>query len=432
MKELYKNSATPPGVVYCNYRTSKSNLPDPQSLPTLIKADAMKAIIGNEENPLWRVEAIDFPIKGTGGWYTEEFFESFLDRMKTHPFGGNKLGHSYPEKNDFYTVGGKIEKSGSDGSGTVYFKIIIPSMGYETTNSGFIRDVLAGNVHFSLVTQPEYEERENKKTGEKDRYFTKSIGYERNDAVPYECGAMKQQVNSKDYDYEQARSLIEKGQIDYKTKSESDEIILNGQVTYSALRRLAANAGSRTPEIAELVSLADKQRNRSKTMDREEALKLLAGLFMNGLITMKEIADSIGPKAAAFLRNEKDEEDGKLANSVRDLLGEKPVEELEKLINTKTENEKFLVQNAVRAQVGPEKIKNAKGEEVSNAAHEYAMKMCNGKSGKELRNALEDLKSDNIMQRLLGEQADHSSELNRIENGGSDKSKAVENSAMEV
>jgi hypothetical protein len=358
--------------------------------------------------------------------------------MKTHPFGGNKLGHSYPEKNDFYTVGGKIEKSGGE-SGTVFFKIVIPSMGYETTNYGFIRDVLAGNVHFSLVTQPEYETKKNDKTGEIEKYFIKSIGYERNDAVPFECGAMQQQVNSKNYDYEQARSLIENGQVDYKFKSEGDELIHNGQVTYSVLRHLSRNSNSRTPELAELLSLADKQRNRrikmsdeDKVVTKDEALKTLRGLYANGLIHMSDIVEGIGSTAPAFLRNEKDDANAVLADSIRGRLGDKPIDELDKLLNTKAENERFLVQNAVRSQVGPEKLKNAKGEDTANPAYEYAMKMCNGKAGQELKNALESLKSDSIMLRLLGDQADHATEFNRLEGGGSAQSNAGTLAVMEV
>ena len=440
MKNIYRNSSPPSGAVFLNFKTSKDRMPDAQDVPTLVKADVMAALLKNEENPRYFVEAVDYPVKATGGIYTERFFESFLDRMKVHPFGGNKLlNHPFPERNDFYTVGGKIEKSGSGESGTVYFKIFVPSMGYETTNSGFIRDLEAKNVHFSLCTQPEFELKQNEKTKEMERHFIKSIGMERNDAVPYEGGAMAQQVNSKDYDYEQARSLIEHGQIDYKSKSDGDSIIQNGQVTYSALRRLAAGTDSRTPELAELVSLADKQRNRRKTMDdenkvitKDEAIKALAGLFMNGLVTVEDIAKGIGPKATVFLRNEQDEADKALANSVRKLLGDKPLEELDRLVNTKAENERFLVQNAVRAQVGPEKLKNAKGEETGNPAYEYAMKMCNGKAGTELKNALEGLKTDNIMLRLLGEQADHGSEFNRIEDGGSVKNSAGAAAALEV
>ena len=174
--------------------------------------------------------------------------------------------------------------------------------------------------------------------------------------------------------------------------------------------------------------------DEDKVITKEDAIKALKGLFLNGLVRMDEIANGIDQKAVAFLRNKQDEENEALANSVREKLGEKPLDELDKLINTRAENEKFLVQNAVRAQVGSEKIKNAKGEEVSNAAYEYAMKMCNGKTGRDLSNALEGLKTDNIMQRLLGEQADHTSEFNHLENGGSDKAGILSNAStpMEV
>jgi hypothetical protein len=352
--------------------------------------------------------------------------------MKAHPFGGNKLSHSWPERNDFYTIGGKIEKNGSGESGTVYFKIFVPSMGYETTNSGFIRDVEAKNVHFSLVTRPEYELKMTEKTKVMERYFIKSVGDERNDAVPFEGGAMAQTVNSRDYDTEQVRSLIEHGQVDYKSKPTGDEIIQNGQVTYSALRRIAASADSRTPELIELVSLADKQRNRrmnmgdeDKVVTKEDAIRTLSGLFTNGLVSMQDIANGIGPKAAVFLRNEQDEANAALANSLRERLGDKPLDELEKLINTRAQNETFLVQNSVRAQVGPEKIKNAKGEEVDNPAYHYALKVCNGKSGRDLQGALDALKTDIVMQNLLASQADQNSEFNRLEEDGG----TVKNSA---
>ena len=426
MKATFKNSAPPPGVLFCNLRTAKAQMPAAQDIPTLVKDEVMTALLKNEESPRYFVQAIDYPAEGSGGVYTERFFESFLDRMKTHPFGGNKLGHAWPERNDFYTIGGKTEKNGSGESGTVYLKIFVPSMGYETTNSGFIRDLEARNVHFSLVTRPEFEMKQNKKTKDMERHFIKSIGNERNDAVPFEGGAMDQQVNSKSYDYEQAKSLIENGKVDYNLKAEGDEIIKNGQVTYSALRRLAASADSRTPELAELVSLADKKRNhrRSKVGDediivtKEKALAVLAGLYGNGLVSMAQIAAGIGNNAAIFLRNEEDKANAELVNSIRQRLGEKPVDELDLLLNTRKENERFLMQNAVRAQVGAEKIKNAKGEEVDNRAYEYAMKMCNGKVGRELTLTLEALKIDAIMHDLLAAQADHCSEFNRIEGGG--------------
>jgi hypothetical protein len=47
------------------------------------------------------------------------------------------------------------------------------------------------------------------------------------------------------------------------------------------------------------------------------------------------------------------------------------------------------------------------------------MKVCNGKTGNDLKAALETLKNDSVMQTLLAAQADHASEFNRVESGGS-------------
>ncbi|MDR1174687.1 MAG: hypothetical protein LBK83_04370, partial [Treponema sp.] len=120
-KIYFRNSEPPKGLVFCNLNSTKRELPAAVDIPTLVREETIKALLKNEENPHYLVEAIDFPVKGSGGIYTKQFFTSFLDRMQVHPFGGNKLGHSWPEKNDFYTVGGKIEENGKE-AGTVYFK----------------------------------------------------------------------------------------------------------------------------------------------------------------------------------------------------------------------------------------------------------------------------------------------------------------------
>ena len=156
-------------------------------------------------------------------------------------------------------MGGKIEENGKD-AGTVYFKIYIPTMGYETTNSGFIRDVEARNTHFSLVTQPEYELKKNDETGEMERYFTASVGMERNDAVPLDGGAMPQRVNSKS-DYEKARDLIRNGQVNYTDSLEGEEFIHDGKVYRSVLRRIASHANA-DADVKELISLIDKGKNQ--------------------------------------------------------------------------------------------------------------------------------------------------------------------------
>jgi hypothetical protein len=62
----------PKGLVFCNLKSAKTALPAAADIPTLVK----------EETPRYLVEAIDFPVKGTGGAYTKRFFQSFLDRMR--------------------------------------------------------------------------------------------------------------------------------------------------------------------------------------------------------------------------------------------------------------------------------------------------------------------------------------------------------------
>ena len=146
---------------------------------------------------------------------------------------------------------------------------------------------------------------------------------------------------------------------------------------------------------------------------------------MNGLVSIADIANGIGSTAPEQLRNEQDKKNAELVKRFNALLGDNPVEEVEKLLNTKAENERYLVENAVRDQVGAPKVKNAKGEDVDNPAYQYAKKVCNGLAGKALRDALDGLKTDTIMQNLLSAQADTHSEFNRLEGGQNTKKNAA-------
>jgi hypothetical protein len=289
----------------------------------------------------------------------------------------------------------------------------------------------AKNVHFSLVTQPEFELKKNDNTGEMERYFTASVGMERNDAVPYEGGAMPQRVNSKD-GYEQAKDLIRNGQVNYTDPLEGDEFIHDGKVYRSVLRRMASHANA-DAGVKELISLIDKGKNQKgkKPMEKDELIQGLKGLYGNGLVNMTEIANGIGSTAPEYIRSEQDKKNAELVKQFNALLGDNPVEEAEKLLNTRAENERYLVENAVRDQVGAPKVKNAKGEEIDNPAYLYGKKVCNGLAGKPLRDALDGLKNDPVMQNLLSAQADTHSEFNRIE-GGQETRKNAAPAVMEV
>jgi hypothetical protein len=279
---------------------------------------------------------------------------------------------------------------------------------------------------------PEFELKINDETKEMERYFTASAGMERNDAVPFEGGAMPQRVNSKD-EYEQARDLILNGQVDYINSFNGDELIHHGKVSRSVLRRIASHANV-DPEVKELLSLIDgKKQNQEgkKPMDKEELIQGLKGLYMNGLVSMTEIATGIGSTAPEQIRNEQDRKNAELVKRFNELLGDNPVEEAEKLLNTKAENERYLVENAVRDQVGLPKIKNGKGEDMDNPAYLYAKRVCNGLTGKTLHDALDGLKTDPVMQNLLSAQADTHSEFNRVE-GGQNTQKNAAPAVMEV
>jgi hypothetical protein len=152
---------------------------------------------------------------------------------------------------------------------------------------------------------------------------------------------------------------------------------------------------------------------------------------MNGLVSMADIATGIGSTAPEHIRSEQDRKNAELVKRFNALLGENPVEEAEKLLNTKAENERYLVENAVRDQVGVPKIKNGKGEEIDNPAYLYAKRVCNGLGEKALRDALDGLKADPVMQNLLSAQADTHSEFNRVE-GGQQAQKNAAPAVLEV
>ena len=402
----------PDGLVYLNFKTPDSaTLPKASELPTLIPEETFTVLRDGDQNqePLLVTEAIDFPVEGSGGVYTKEFFQSFLNRLKVHVFGGNKLGHSWPERDDFFTIGGKINTNQDGKTGTVYLKIYIPSFGFETTNSGFIRNVKAKNVHYSLVTYPQGELRKGD-DGEYKMHFVESIGYERNDAVPFEGGAMKQRVNTSEVqkiNFELARELIENGKVSRDDNGE--EFLVNGKVSRPMLRRMVANADcERKSEIGELISMIDKRKNGGKPVELKEAIEMVSNAAANGTVNLKDLMKNCG--AEKLLRNEKDDEMIALANSLAAKLGDKPLEKLEVVLAENKKNAEAIAENAVIEIVGKKKLEN--GEE--NPAFTHAMKEVNGKTGEALQNAIEALKDDSVMKVLLGNVADPNTRINAV------------------
>lgn len=395
-------------LVFLNYR-SISETPAVETVPILLPNEKYKTLIDGDKEPFFKIESIEYPVKGNGGIYTEQFFESFLSVMNDRPIPGSKRGHTFESRpaSDLYTVGGKIDKNG-DGTGTVHMRVYIPRDGDSDSNTGLIRDAKSNIVHFSLVTWPEYSVKKDE-DGNEEIYFTASKGYERNDAVEYGAGAMKQTVNSfTDFDIYEAKNLIDSGK--YNVIDDSDEVIQNGYVMRTALRRIVSRAANGNPEVASLISMIDKaeSKKRGKRMEKAE---LLEAIRREPGLTLDEIAKAVNQSDRLMV------EDHKNALAVMtelNKLGVKdPVAEIKANRARIEELAKSERSVALTNAFGASKVEN--GEEV-NLVRGYAEeRVPKNAVGEDLVKAIEDVKNSAIAKRLAGEMADPSSEVNRIE-----------------
>jgi len=169
----------------------------PDDIPNIAPAAAIKEFMKGDENPYFKLQAINYPIKANGYFYQESFFESVLKNLTDHPFPGSKYGHETSwmkrDKTDFILLGGKIESKGN-GKGTVFLKNYIPPVGDNGDNTIFIKELKAGMIEFSLVSYTR-DERIEKPGGEMVWNVVESLYGERNDAVSINEGAMEQKVS---------------------------------------------------------------------------------------------------------------------------------------------------------------------------------------------------------------------------------------------
>ena len=116
-----------PELMRLVYRNKKTPALSANDIPTLIPDSAMNALLNGDDNPYYKVKAIDYPATGTGGVYEGDFFKSFINKLKDTPFPGSKRGHENTSRpsSDFYTVGGKVVPK-DENSGTAYLKMYIP------------------------------------------------------------------------------------------------------------------------------------------------------------------------------------------------------------------------------------------------------------------------------------------------------------------
>jgi hypothetical protein len=313
--------------VFLNY-SQTSNLPADQ-VPTLIPSHAMTALLNGDKDPFYKVETIEYPVKGTGGIYTESFFESFANRLNSLPIAGSKEGHGWKDRgdSDIYTVGARLDKNG-DGTGKIHFKIYFPANGEKSSNEALIRDAKAGIVHFSLVTLPEYTVTCNQ-DGSESRTFIASKGYERNDAVEHGTGAMKQTVNSQKpetirelerslrdlgYSNKEAVAIASKGFGSAKIEN-TEERDMDKE---SVLAWLKTNSGIPLAEIAQAMGQSDKLANTAEL----ESLK----------VTNSKLTADLASVADERRKNKLDAEfgaTGALRDMAQMVMGNSSIEELD-------------------------------------------------------------------------------------------------------
>jgi len=414
---MKENKSLPDGVVFLNYKQSaNTNIPAVTEIPIGNKKILDKLTQG-DPSPMFKSEAIDYPVIGTGGVYEKSFFQSFINVCKERPIPGSKRGHEFTSRpsNDFYMVGGQLIPNSDGKTGTAVFLMYIPPFGDTTDNTGFKRDADAGIVNFSLVTQPEYNVKKDE-DGVERRHFTKTNGYERNDAVEYGAGAMSQVVNSKqnEIDFDELKKLVTNGK--YSRKNIDDEIIQNGKVSYPVLRSMIARADCENKsEIGNILSIIDKSSNGRKLMNDElkEAVERVQNAAANGSIVVSDVFKNLALRTDD---DKKNEETVKTLNAKN--LGADPFAAIDTLIAQNKANADAIVKNEVAAVCGQAVLKNAQGEDMENPAYAYALEKCAGKTGDVLKNALADVMASNTMKILKGNMADPFSKINMIENGG--------------
>jgi hypothetical protein len=393
-------------------------LPQAQEIPTLISEEAFKAISEGDGDPYFIIEAIEFPVEGDGGIYTKSFFESFINKMREHPFGGSKDGH-YNYQNDFYTIGGRVDLRAND-EGTAYFKIYVPKMdaqGVLTGNLGFIRDCKAGYVNFSLTTLPEYIETEGSRVDEfgipePNRLIVGTMGEERNDSVGWERGRMPQRVNAKRQN--EIMQLIKNGDY-FIDKTNVDAIIQNGKVSRNALEKIISK-GSAEDFHKKAIGLIDKlecqKKNQKKTtrslsMEKRELLEAFKNAFRNNAITLNDVAQEAGVEDQ--IKTKEDDKRAQLIKSITDKLevaAEDILSRIEELLNTEKTADEVVADGVANEMAGRKVFVNANGIEEIDPCFEYIKDKLKGKHGKALENARTALKNDRILLALRSKQYD--------------------------
>lgn len=207
---------------------------------------------------------------------------------------------------------------------------------------------------------------------------------------------------------DEARALIDSG--NYNAVDDSEEVIRNGVVMRTALRRIVSRAANGNTEVASLISMIDKaeSKKRGKGMDKTE---LLEAIRRENSLTLDEIAKAVNQSDR--LMGEEHKNALSVMTELNKLGVKDPVAEIKANRVRIEELAKSERSVALTNAFGASKVEN--GEEV-NLVRGYAEeRVPKNAVGEDLVKAIEDVKNSAIAKRLAGEMADPSSEVNRIE-----------------
>ncbi len=331
-----------------------------KDLPTLYKNPVFNKMLEKDPNPKYVGQRMEYPIKGTGGIYTEEFFESFLNRIVESPIPGSKDGHHiYTGKRpptDFFLIGGRLDKNG-DGTGVVWFKNYIPPRGSTEDNVRFMEEVEMNMIHFSLVTVPKIIIEGEDENGDYVRYIVQSLRGERNDAVEVKMGAMEQEVN----------------------------------------------------QIEQTTAVGDSKKSKEKNMDKKELLQAVKNMFGNGNLSLEEFANSTGVGDRIATAN--DLEMRKTAEGLTALGVTDAVAEINALRTGVKQNSDVVFDAKLDKAFGSYAVTN--NGVVENTMRDYALSVI--KRNEDFDVQVEALKNTAIAKKLAGLTADANNGVNVVE-----------------
>ncbi len=86
----------------------------PDEVPTLAPADKLAMWQEGDDDPYYKIQAIEYPTKANGYNYLESFWDSFIGKLNTQLVPGSKDGHDTTwgkrPPTDLLLIGGRIDK----------------------------------------------------------------------------------------------------------------------------------------------------------------------------------------------------------------------------------------------------------------------------------------------------------------------------------